>query len=962
MKNLFWVLILFLCFFTSDIILAQEIKSLEGKWQFQIDRENVGIRERWFEKKLNDEIMLPGSMAEQHKGDDVTLKTKWTGSIYDSSFYFNPALEKFRQPGNIHIPFWLTPVKHYVGAAWYQREIIIPKAWTKKRVELYLERTHIETRLWINNREVGLQNSLVAPHIYDISTYLLTGKNKITLRVDNEIKEINVGPDSHSISDHTQGNWNGIIGEISLQAKSKVYIDEVQVYPDLLNKKAIVKLRLVNSTKTNLKGQLKLTAQSFNSSKTHKPNTIHHSISVAESNELQIDLPLGNDMLIWDEFDPALYKLNVLLSSNGESDSREIQFGMREFKINGSQFLINNRPVFLRGTLHNCEFPLTGYPSMRADEWERIFRKVKSYGLNHVRFHSWCPPEAAFIAADLVGLFLQPEAPSWPNHGPKIGLGQPVDQYLYDESNRIAKQYGNYASFVMFSAGNEPAGNQVAYLNKFVDSWKEKDSRRVYTGMSVGGSWPVVPNAEFQVRGGLRGLLWNKMPETYSDFTAALDAFQVPFIAHENGQYCVFPNFEEISQYTGAYRAKNMEMFQQILADNHMADLAKDFLFASGKLQTLAYKHDVERILRTPRYSGFQLLGLQDFPGQGSALVGVLNAFWQEKGYTSAEEYTKFTNETVPLAKFPKFVFTTNEKLSVDVALFHSGKEPLRNTQIDWVIKDKDENIFQKGTFDGKDYEIANGIPVGKIQVDLTNINKASQFNLEVSVKQFKNDWNFWVYPEQQRVENKSVYYTNALDEKTEKILNEGGKVFLNVSGKVMKGKEVEMHFLPVFWNTSWFKMRPPHVTGMLIKNQHKAFENFPTSYHSDLQWWDIQHKSQVMNLEDFPVEFRPIIQPIDTWFFSRRLGLLFEARVGKGRIVVSSGDLRADIENRPASRQLYHSIIQYMNSEDFTPKDHIEFNIIKDLLTKESRMKIIDYTKDSPDELKPNSNQNRIK
>jgi hypothetical protein len=960
--TLYLFLLLFYLSLPNEIFAQQKI-SLAGEWNFSLDHSDVGVKEQWFNQSLKDKIRLPGSLAEQGKGDEITLNTKWTGSIYDSSFYFNPALEKFRQPGNIHIPFWLTPVKHYVGASWFQKNIVISSKWKNNHITLYLERTHIETRVWINEKEVGLQNSLVAPHIYDITAYLKSGNNRITIRVDNQIKEINVGPDSHSISDHTQGNWNGIIGKIALQSEPLVHIDAVEIYPDLANKKAKVKVNISNNLKQSITGKIKLSAKSFNSSVSHQTKEVSATYSSNTNGQLELDLPMGEGMLTWDEFSPALYKLNIsLITAKGES-SKEIQFGMRDFKINGKQFLINGRPVFLRGTLHNCEFPLTGYPSTKTDDWLKIFRKIKDYGLNHVRFHSWCPPEAAFIAADIVGLYLLPEAPSWPNHGPKIGLGQPVDQYLYDESIRMVDHYGNYASFVMLSAGNEPAGNQVAYLNKFVDFWKKRDSRRVYTGMSVGGSWPVVPNAEFQVRGGVRGLQWNRMPETYSDFSEQLSKFDVPFVAHENGQYCVFPNFDEIQNYTGAYRAKNMEMFRQILADNHMLDQAKDFLMASGKLQTLAYKHDIERILRTPNYNGFQLLGLQDFPGQGTALVGVLNAFWEEKGYVTADEYRRFSNETVPLAQFPKFVFSNTENFSVDVVLFHSGRSPLENAIIDWVIRDEKGEIFHKGSFDSKSYPIANGIPVGKINQSLQSIGNAKALKLEVSVRgtSFINGWDFWVYPSVQKDRGTSVYYTTELDDAANKVLENGGKVFLNAAGKVVKGKEVEMHFLPVFWNTSWFKMRPPHVTGMLIQKDHKAFSDFPTSYHSQLQWWDIQHKSQVMNLEDFPSSFRPIVQPIDTWFVSRRLGLIFEAKVGEGKIVVSSADLQENLQGKPASSQLFYSILNYMESDNFNPKDKLSLEVIKDIFTTESRTKVSNYTKDSPDELKPNSNQNKI-
>lgn len=946
--------------FKDDVI------DLDGTWHFQIDRNDEGVAAKWYNKNLSDEIKLPGSMAEFLKGDEITLKTKWTGSIYDSSFYFIPRLEKYRQPGNIHIPFWLTPAKHYVGAAWYQKEVYIPANWKGKRILLHLERAHIETRVWVNDKEVGIQNSLVAPHDYDLSPYLVTGKQRITIRIDNRIKKINVGPDSHSVTDHTQGNWNGIIGKIELESFSPVYFDDIQIYPDLKNRKARVKITVENSTQKNFRGEITISAKSFNSASSDETQEIVSNVLVPKIGKqtVELELPFGKGLLTWDEFDPALYNLEVKLVSKAIKDQRTVQFGMREFKIQGNHFLINDVPVFLRGTLNNCAFPLTGYPATTVKAWEKIFKTIKSYGLNHVRFHSWCPPEAAFKAADIIGLYLQPEGPSWPNHGPKIGLGQPIDQFLYDETQRMAKEYGNYASFTMLSAGNEPAGNQVKYLTDFVDFWKAKDNRRVYTGMSVGGSWPVVPNAEYQSRGGVRGLAWNKMPETASDFSTGIAPFKVPFVAHEIGQYCVFPNFEEIKKYTGVYKAKNFEMFREDLEDHHMGDQSNHFLNASGKLQVLCYKNEIEKILRTPDYGGFQMLGLQDFPGQGTALVGVLDAFYEEKGYVTAKEYSRFCNSTVPLAKIAKFVYNNNEEFKAEIILFHSGKTPLNNAVLSWTIKTEKGTALASGSFDPKTYENGNGIFVGNLKFDLSTIQEASKLNLEVKINNtdFVNDWNFWVYPLTNNKITSDIYYTTVFDDKAKEVLNKGGKVFLNAAGKVVKGKEVAMHFLPVFWNTSWFKMRPPHVTGMLIQDKSPAFLNFPTSFHSDLQWWDIQNRSQVMNLEDFPTDFRPLIQPIDTWFMNRRLALVFEAKVGKGKIIVSSADLGPDVQNKPASKQLFYSLQKYMNSDQFNPNNKLSFDVIKDVFVSPSKEIFDTYTKDSPDELKPNSAQNKVK
>jgi len=934
---------------------AQSIP-LAGKWRFKIDAKDEGIAGKWYATVLPESINLPGSMAENLKGDDITLKTKWTGSIYDSSYFFHPRLAKYRKPGNLKIPFWLTPAKHYTGAAWYQKDVEIPANWKGKRLVLSLEYPHSETRVWVDDVEIGTRFTFVVAQSFELPANLKTGKHTITLLIDNRIKAINVGQDSHSLTDHTQGNWNGVVGKMELKAGPPVYIEDIQVYPDLKNKLAKIKIQLKSSS-IQSSGKITLSAASFNTKNilNVKPVTAAYQLTNGEAN-LEINLPMGDKIATWDEFDPALYRLTAsLIAKDGKKDEKKVQFGMREFKAVGRTFEINGHPVFLRGTVNNCEFPLTGYPSMDVAAWLRIFKISKAHGLNHMRFHSWCPPEAAFIAADQVGFYLQPEGPSWANHGSSIGDGKPVDQFIYDETNRMTKNYGNYASFCMMAYGNEPRGKQVEYLTKFNNYWKAKDSRRLYTGASVGGSWPVIPNNEFMVRAGARGLDWGRKPESISTYAKQIEQFTVPFVAHEMGQYCVFPNFDEIKKYTGVYRAKNFEMFQEDLKDHDMADQGHDFLMASGKLQALCYKNEIEKALRTPNYSGYQLLSLNDYPGQGTALVGVLDAFWDEKGYITAKEFKRFSNSTVPLLKVQKFVFTNAEILEAAVEVAHFGKAPMENAKISWTLKDESASIVTKGSFRPKNLEITNCIAIGEIKFPLNAITKATKLKLEVTIDgtEFANDWNFWVYPAQLPTVKTNVYYCTSLDDKAQSVLAEGGNVFLNASGKVVKGKEVVQTFLPVFWNTSWFKMRPPHTLGILCDPKHAAFNNFPTDFHSDMQWWEIVNKSQVMNLEDFPSGFKPIVQPIDTWFLNRRLALVFEAKVGKGKLVVSSANLSPDLKDAPAAQQLYFSLQQYMMSAQFNPKYEVAFSTVKDIFESPSKIQFDTFTKDSPDELK---------
>ncbi len=943
-----FVLLCILCSFGEK---NNRMINLEGNWRFQIDYKDLGVKEKWFNKPLNDLIYLPGSMAENRKGDDVTINTQWTASIYDSSFFYNPRLEKFRQEENLKIPFWLTPVKYYVGAAWYQKDVIIPANWKNQRVTLFLERPHTETRLWINNKEVGMNNSLSVPHIFDVSSYLKTGKNTISLCIDNRTKEIDVGKDSHSISDQTQGNWNGIVGKIELRAVPKTYIDDIQVYPDLTEKKALVKI----SIKGKESGTIKLSAESFNGASIHRPLSVSRSYkSKGKESSVDIDLIMGEDMQLWDEFHPNLYRLIVCLETPNGQETKEITFGMREFTIQDTSFYVNGRKTMLRGTVENCVFPLTGYAPMDVKSWERVFRICRSFGLNHMRFHSYCPPRSAMEAADLVGFYLQPEGPSWPNHGTSLGDGRPVDDYLWEEAKRIVKEYGNHPSFCLFAIGNEPRGRWVPWVSKFVDYWKAKDTRRVYTGASVGGSWAWQPKSQFHVKAGARGLNWGKRPESISDFSDKIDTIKEPFVSHETGQWCVFPDFTEIKKYTGVMKARNFELFQEDLFDRNMGTMASSFLQASGKLQSLCYKHEIERTLRTPKYAGFQLLSLNDYSGQGSALVGVLNAFWEEKGYITAEEFSRFCAPTVLLSRMDKFIFKNSDTLTASIEISHFGQEELKHQTVSWSVFNENGKQILKGQFLPKDIKIANCQQLGLISFPLKQFSKAEKLELKVNLDGVTtNSWNFWVYPDQlPTLDEKDIYVCNEIDEKAKETLNKGGKVLLLLAGRVEQGKDVIQYMTPSFWNTSWFKMRPPHTQGSLINNYHPVFKYFPTDYYTDLQWWELTHRGQVMELNNFPADFQPIIQPIDTWFINRKLGSLFEANVSNGKIIVCSSDLVTDLNHRIVARQLYYSIIKYMKTIHFNPEYTIDISLIEDILRKEGE-RINTYTKDAPDELK---------
>ncbi len=395
----------------------------------------------------------------------------------------------------------------------------------------------------------------------------------------------------------------------------------------------------------------------------------------------------------------------------------------------------------MRGTLECAIFPKTGFPATDVAEWTRIFDVCRAHGLNHMRFHSWCPPEAAFIAADQTGFYLHVECSSWANKSTTIGDGKPFDKYLYEENQRLVEAYGNHPSFCIMAYGNEPGGyKQVQFLPDFVNFWKNKDNRRIYT---AGAGWPIIPENDFissyapRIQGlgqGLHSIINAEAPRSDYDWSGIISKYSQPVISHEIGQWCVYPNFKEMDKYDGVLRARNFEIFQETLKKHGMEHLADSFLLASGKLQALCYKADIEAALRTKGFGGFQLLDLHDFPGQGTALVGVLDPFWEEKGYITPQEYNHFCNSTLPLARMKKHIFTNNEIFETSVEVAHYGEAPIYACTPEWKITGQTGKTIQSGKFAQTDIALGNGIQLGTVSIALTSIPIPEKLNLEVTI------------------------------------------------------------------------------------------------------------------------------------------------------------------------------------------------------------------------------------
>lgn len=919
---------------SAKIHATERAVDLSGEWSFRLDPEDRGRVERWYDTALPDRIQLPGMLQAQGYGDPPGPESQWLAGIglkraNDSLFAPYWTRENFRSP------FFLTPPRHYVGPAWYQREVTIPEDWQGDHIVLFLERVHWQSTLWIDDREVGSQNSLATPHVYDLSEYLTPGKHRLTISVDNRYL-IPVGKSAHSISDETQGNWNGIVGRMELRRRPPVWIDDVQVYPDVAQHAVEVEITLGNRTGVSGHGQLLLAARAHAAQADSAPAEQFRALEIpvrwdADGLRQRVRYSLDGRAKFWDEFHPVLYDLTVELKTQdrGEGtyhDVETVTFGLRQLEVRGTQFVLNGRPIFLRGTLECCIFPREGHPPTDVESWKRILSVARSYGLNHLRFHSWCPPEAAFVAADEMGFYYQVECSCWAS----FGNGEPQDALVYAEAARIRRTYGNHPSFLLMVASNEPGGPSVAkrdaFLTKWVETQKAADPRRCY---SAGSGWPQLPANQYHVTPAPRLQAWgplqlNKPGQTWLDYREFIAKAGIPVVSHEIGQWCAYPNVvSEPEKYTGFFRGSNMEVFRDILQKKGLYDQAADFIRASGRFQVILYKQEIEAALRTPGMAGFQLLDLHDFPGQGTAPVGVLDAFWESKGYCSPGEYRRFCNSTVPLARLKKFVWTNQETLEFQLDLAHYGPEDLKDAVLKWELcqENPEPRVIAAGQTAPRDYPTGQ-LTEGSVQsVDLRNVPAPAVLRLKVCLENsdVANDWKIWVYPAEVSTEVPDQIAL-ATDPHTAWTFAQEGRTVLFIPERKWIGGDTLGTFQPIFWNRITFPTQKVHMVGILCDPEHPALKDFPTDFHTDWQWQELLDACTPMVLDGLARDLRPIVQAIDDWCEARKLGLLWEARVGNGRLLVCSMDVLHDLSTRVVARQLRSSLIRYMLSENFRP------------------------------------------
>ncbi len=910
--------LLLLMLFSAQIVQAQHIIDLAGKWKVQLDENNELVQKHPGQCTIEGSIDLPASLAEKGYG------FKTTGSYFGI----------------------LTPEYKYIGKARFSREIEIPESWENKDIEILLERVLWESRIYIDGKELSRADALGTPHVHWVGE-LSPGKHNLLVQVDNEMIH-NIGDKGHAYGEYTQSIWNGIVGRMEMRAFDPVRFQKVEIYPEIEKETLQVKANVTSNI--NQDAMVSYEIISLSTGETMLSGSNNYKLS-KETGQLVLNIPTDGKLKRWSEFTPEVYILKSKIETDKYSDELETEFGFYQVSHNGTKLLINGNPVFLRGNLDCVHFPLSGYPSCKVEDWERIFRIYKDYGLNHARFHSWCPPEAAFKAANRVGIYLQAEASIWidwwmstdmvaqgrpemdtKGHPKGLGYDKVRDKFVIAEMNRVIEAYGNNPSFTMFCIGNELGNADFDVMKHWVANLKAKDPRRLYavsTARKITEVDDYCATHYIPEVGRTRGLNGAK---TNWDFEETYSKMNIPIIAHEIGQWPVYPRWSEIDKYTGVLKARNFEEFKVQAEKNGIADQDVDFAKASGALNQLMYKYECESFFRTASCAGVQLLSMQDYQGQGEALIGWLDAHWDSKGIAAPEKFREHYNTTVPLLRMEKFVWTTDETFEANAQISHHGEHNL-SANCTWQIFDESDNVLSKGTFSEKSLNIGSLVDLGSIRFNLNEIENPQKLTISIEVKgtEFRNEWDIWVYPAQaEKVKTDDILVTNILDEKAEKFLKNGGNVLLTASELGSEETSVNVNFYPLYWSLTFFPGQGKTCIGLLVNDGHPAFKHFPTSSHSDWQWETISNNSKGFILNDLPHSYKPIAQPIDDFHRNNKVGSIFEFHVESGSLLVCGFNLD---ETKPVARQLKTSLLKYMKSEDFRPLHEVGYGWLQHLL-----------------------------
>lgn len=847
----------------------------------------------------------------------------------------------------------------FAGKACYGRKIMIPDKWTGMYISLYLERTKY-TEVYIDGEKVSSSHETLIPQIHDLTNVMTPGEHFLTIVVDNDLVGKPDFPESlmagHQYTDHTQTNWNGILGQMYLLCCPVQGLKSIQTFGDCKRRGILIQAEIGNDM--GRQKTLRMTVDGVRSDGVICP-TREIEAEIIE-NRLEAFYSLEKLSIQWDEFTPVFYNLSVRIKMVEGEVIYPVRAYLQKKAANKNQFVINDRAVSLRGTVDCCIFPDTGACPMEIEEWLKICELIKSYGMNHYRFHSWCPPEAAFEAGDRLGVYFQVELPNFANGFYREGhpeCDRVLNHYLWEQSEKIVKQFGNHPSFLIFAVGNEMVGELEAYEELISHLRSVRADKYYCQGSNNFLEHPIFcpgddcfitmrTDEKTNVRASysyadlpLGYLQTDQQPSTLQDYASGVKMSPVPLIVHEAGQYQTYPDYGTMEKYQGVLAPENLRIFQRRLQDAKMEEQAETFFRSSGMLSVQCYREEIEGILRTEGIGGFQLLGLQDFPGQGTALVGILDSFLESKELITPEKWRQFCAPQILMAQFKKYIWTEGETLTVQILVYNFGAEDLAG-ELECSLEDSAGNVLERIRLGNCKAGCGKLSTVGIVKVKMPCIRRAEQFTLILKMGSFMNEYAIWCYPDYSKKSLKAdetVMVSELFGKREQEALRAGQKVVLFLGNAL---QSVEGSFAPDFWCYPMFREAcekkgyptAPGTLGMVCDKNHPALAGFPTQDYAQWQWHRLLHHSRPVILDKWADQLHPIVQIIDNFERNHKLGWLFEIQTGVGKLLVCACNVPEYIDE-PEMRCFYESVMAYARSEDMRPSVRMEIDEIAKVL-----------------------------
>ncbi|MFV0343145.1 MAG: family 43 glycosylhydrolase [Anaerocolumna sp.] len=897
---------------------------LSGQWDVRIDDGHI--------YKAN----LPGTLDENGIGYKDNNINEWkSDEVSDEDKTSNYVLYQ-----KDVITTRYTRAYTYEGVAVFSKVIELDKEDSRNRIFLEVERSRkLSLRVNENPIDPYCEGTVSTPYIYEV-TDSITGKSLVEFLCDNSYKgwPHDAIVYSSAATDETQTNWNGLLGYIRLRREKEIFISYIRVYAENSHLTVHVEIDAGQTYLGNL-----LVACPLLGIEVTKMITVEAGIHTVTFTDIEIN----DEYKQWDEYEGNLYELKV---SGDDIDSKSVTFGIRDFKTDESGHLaLNHRRIFLRSESNCCVFPETGHMPMSIEEWMKVIEVYKSYGINCLRFHSHCPSEAAFTAADRLGILMQPEFSHW---NPKTAFEEDESYAYYQlELKQILRTYANHPSFVMLSFGNELSATDLGHkrMDTLIDTAKHLDPTRMYANGSnnhygaIGADgksdfYTASSFYETTMRGTsspMTGHINECYPNSKTNYNNVIEEIRReylgPVFSFEVGQYEVLPNFDEIEAFQGVTLPNNlMNIKEEVIKKGIYSDW-KRRVEATGELALLSYREEIEAVLRTKDMSGISLLGLQDFPGQGTALIGMLNSHLKSKPFPFArpERFRAFFRSVLPLVLLEKYTYTNKEILTATVQIANYGKCTL-NAPVQYELTDGDQ-ILETGVLSPVTIPFGGLTEIGTLKIPLGNITKSKKLMLTIRIDHLENEYPVWVYADKPLKYHDEVVITRTYAD-TKRALAEGKKVFYSPEAdEVHFPQSIKSHFTTDFWSVGTFTQQSGCM-GCLIENNHTIFREFPTEAHSNWQWWPMTNGRAVI----LPPELKSIVTVMDSYARLRNLSILFECRVGSGRLMVSSMGL-LEKQEYPEVRALTNSILNYMSSKDFEPTQEITLESFHKIFLKQN-------------------------